>query len=550
MSLRPPLTEQIPDETVRIARAAFPKGTLCIRLRDELGPIFQDAMFASLYSQTGQPALSPWRLALVSVLQFVEGLSDRQAADAVRSRIDWKYALALELGDPGFDFSALCEFRARLVADKGEDLLFEAVLRRLIESGLLKPHGRYRTDSTHVLAAIRNLNRLEAAGETLRAALNELATMAPEWLRRIVDEGWAERYGRRVEDYRLPKSEAARRTLAEQIGADGSRILAAVYEPDAPGWLRDLPMVQRLRLYWVQQFHMKDDKVTWRSAADLPPAGVRPHTPYDPDARYGGKRMTSWHGYKVHLTETCDDDAPRLVVHVATTSATVPDLAMTIPIHEALEDRGILPHRHYLDAGYVDAGIRVHLQRAFQVEPISPVRPNCNWQDKAEGGYSLDAFVIDWENQRARCPQGHFSTSWRPNKSMSGGDFIQIAFSHSTCRQCPSRSACTRSPKASRRLSVRPRLEYEAIQQARQMQEMAGWQADYDRRAGIEGTLSQGIRAFGLRKCRYFGLAKTSLQEILAATAMNMIRAYYWFAGRPLAKTRLSSFAAMYKPAV
>jgi transposase len=132
---------------------------------------------------------------------------------------------------------------------------------------------------------------------------------------------------------------------------------------------------------------------------------------------------------------------------------------------------------------------------------------------------------------------------------MSGGDFIQIAFSHSTCRQCPSRSACTRSPKASRRLSVRPRLEYEAIQQARRMQEMAGWQADYDRRAGIEGTLSQGIRAFGLRKCRYFGLAKTSLQEILAATAMNMIRAYYWFADRPLAKTRLSSFAAMYKPA-
>ncbi len=394
MSLRPQLTEQIPDETVRIARAAFPKGTLCIRLRDELGPIFQDAMFASLYSQTGQPALSLWRLALVSVLQFVEGLSDRQAADAVRSRIDWKYALALELGDPGFDFSALCEFRTRLVADKGEALLFEAVLRRLIESGLLKPHGRYRTDSTHVLAAIRNLNRLEAAGETLRAALNELATMAPEWLRRIVDEGWAERYGRRVEDYRLPKSEAARRTLAEQIGADGSRILAAVYEPDAPGWLRDLPLVQRLRLYWVQQFHMKDDKVTWRSAADLPPAGVRPHTPYDPDARYGGKRLTSWHGYKVHLTETCDDDAPRLVVHVATTSATVPDLAMTIPIHEALEDRGILPHRHYLDAGYVDAGIRVHLQRAFQVEPISPVRPNCNWQDKAEGGYRTPLLSI------------------------------------------------------------------------------------------------------------------------------------------------------------
>src|SRR5687767_1369882 len=161
MSLRPQLTEQIPDEIVRIARAAFPKGTLCIRLRDELGPIFQDAMFASLYSNTGQPALSPWRLALVLVFQFVEGLSDRQAAEAVRSRIDWKYALALELTDPGFDFSVLCEFRTRLIDGGDEYLLFEAVLERLIERGLLKPHGRYRTDSTHVLAAVRTLNRLE-----------------------------------------------------------------------------------------------------------------------------------------------------------------------------------------------------------------------------------------------------------------------------------------------------------------------------------------------------------------------------------------------------
>jgi transposase len=292
MSLRLQKIEQVPAETARVARAAFPKGTLCMRLRDELGSIFHDAMFAPLYSNTGQPALSPWRLALVLVLQFVEGLSDRQAAEAVRSRIDWKYALALELTDPGFDFSVLCEFRTRLIDGGDEYLLFEAVLERLIERGLLKPHGRYRTDSTHVLAAVRTLNRLEGAGETLRAALNELASLAPDWLRGIVNAQWTERYGRRVEDYRLPKSQAARRALAEQIGADGHRILAAVYEPDAPGWLRELPMVRRLRLYWIQQFYMADGQVTWRSAADLPPAGQRPYTPYDVDARYGNKGST------------------------------------------------------------------------------------------------------------------------------------------------------------------------------------------------------------------------------------------------------------------
>jgi transposase len=187
--------------------------------------------------------LSPWRLAFVLVLQFVEGLSDRQAAEAVRSRIDWKHALALELTDPGFDFSVLCEFRSRLIDGGDEYPLFEAVLERLIERGLLKPHGRYRTDSTHVLAAVRTLNRLEGAGETLRAALNELAGLAPDWLRGIVSAQWTDRYGRRVEDYRLPKSQAARRALAEQIGADGHRILADVYEPDAPGWLRQLALV-------------------------------------------------------------------------------------------------------------------------------------------------------------------------------------------------------------------------------------------------------------------------------------------------------------------
>jgi transposase len=309
-------------------------------------------------------------------------------------------------------------------------------------------------------------------------------------------------------------------------------------------------MVQRLRLYWIHQFYMADDgQVTWRSAADLPPAALRPHTPYDADARYGNKRSTSWQGYKVHLTETCDAGAARFIVHVATTPATVPDLAMAVPLHEALEDRGVLPSRHLLDAGYVDAGIRVRLKRDFQVEPVSPVRPNSNWQSRTQQGYSLEAFAIDWENRRARCPEGHLSTTWRPNKDMWGGDVIQIAFGHATCRRCPSRSACTQSPTQSRRITVRPQAEHEAIQQAHRAQETDAWKVDYARRAGIEGTLSQGIRAFDLRRCRYLGLAKASLQEILAATAMNMVRAYYWLTDRPVAKTRQSPFAAMYKPA-
>ena len=175
MSLHPQGGYQIPEETQRVARAAFPKGTLCLRLAETLGPIYQDTQFASLFPTRGQPAEAPARLALVTVLQFVEGLSDRRAADAVRGRIDWKYALGLALTDAGFDHTVLSEFRTRLVQGNAEQGLLDTLLERVREAGLLKTRGRQRTDSTHVLAAVRMLNRLERVGETLRAALNALA---------------------------------------------------------------------------------------------------------------------------------------------------------------------------------------------------------------------------------------------------------------------------------------------------------------------------------------------------------------------------------------
>nr|WP_234711212.1 transposase [Nostoc punctiforme] len=163
-----------------------------------------------MYPTHGQPTVRPWRLALICVLQFIEDLPDRQAAEAVRSRIDWKYVLGLELTDSGFDFSVLCEFRARLMVGGAEQQLLDTLLRQFRERGWLKERGKQRTDSTHVLAAIRNLNRLEGVGETLRAALNSLATVAPDWLRSWVPSEWYERYGRAVEEYRLPKGIAAR----------------------------------------------------------------------------------------------------------------------------------------------------------------------------------------------------------------------------------------------------------------------------------------------------------------------------------------------------
>ena len=185
--------EPVPEETAQVVHAAFPHGNLYVTLRDTLGTIFSDADFAALFPPCGQPALSPWRLALVTIMQFREMLADRQAADAVRARIDWKYLLGLTLTDPGFHFSALSAFRDRLLAGEAEELLLDKLLHHCQACGLLTARGQQRTDATHVWAAIRVLNRLELLGETLRATLNDLATVAPDWLREIAPPPWDER---------------------------------------------------------------------------------------------------------------------------------------------------------------------------------------------------------------------------------------------------------------------------------------------------------------------------------------------------------------------
>ncbi|MGC0407655.1 transposase [Streptomyces sp. SAI-163] len=258
MSMRPIEVGEIPAETVRVARAAFPKGSLAIRLRDDLGALFKDEQCAALFPARGKPAWSPGRLALVSVFQFAEGLPDGQAALAVRARIDWKYALGLELTDPGFDYSVLSEFPTRLIeADAGQQI-FDRVLEAARLAGMLKAPGRARTDSSHVLGAIRSMNRLEFVIETLRAALNALAaappTGCPHTPIRHGSTGMPPGRG-----YWLPSGKTKRTGLAEQAGRDGMRLLTDVHAPDAPSWLRDLPTIQILRRAWVQQYLLDED---------------------------------------------------------------------------------------------------------------------------------------------------------------------------------------------------------------------------------------------------------------------------------------------------
>jgi transposase len=359
MSLHPEALGPVPKETARAAHAAFPNGSPYLRLHDLIGSIYEDEVFKKLFPTRGQHAEAPWRLAMVTVLQFAEGLSDRQAADAVRGRIDWKYLLGLELGDPGFDHTVLSEFRTRLVDGNAERVLLDAVLRHAKVLGLFRPRGRQRTDSTHVLAAVRVLNRLERVGETMRATLNSLAVVAPDWLRNVVPATWYERYGSRVENYDLPKSEAARRQLAAVIGTDSQLLLEAIDAAVEQQWLQQVPAVQVLRQVWTEQYITDAGTLRWREVKEIPTPAEMISSPYDAEARYSSKRSVEWVGYKVHLTETCDGDTPHLITNVETTAAAIPDDSMLAVVHASLAAAGRLPCEHLVDKGYTDSHVLV-----------------------------------------------------------------------------------------------------------------------------------------------------------------------------------------------
>lgn len=543
MSLHPQPIGRIPAETMRVAHAAFPRGTVVTRLRDEFADLYRDEDFAALYPRRGQPGLAPWRLALVTVLQFLEHLSDRQAADAVRSRIDWKYALGLKLADSGFHFSVLTEFRTRLLAGQAEYLLLDKMLGHFKARGLIRPRGRQRTDSTHVLGAVRDLHLLELVTETLRATLNELATVAPEWLGGVAEPDWFDRYARRAEDWRLPGgSKDKRAAYAQQVGTDGFILLDALEAKGTPGAAREASKVTALRQVWQTHFERREDgPPSWRDGAELPPVGERIQSPYDPEMHYSAKRAMEWSGYKVHVTETCDAKALHVITHVETRPAMEFDISALEGIHKHLAAREMLPREHFVDSAYVSAGLLVSSQREHGVSLQGPVRE----LSRAGQGYDVPNFKIDWKHRQVICPEGKVSVGWTSGLDNAGRPRIHVRFGRGDCGNCPAQSLCTQSKEKRRSIYFHPRPEYKALNKARQRMHEPAWKKKYRMRAGVEGTLSQGVRAFGMRRSRYVGLAKTALQQVLAAVGINVSRAVAWLNGQPHAKTRISRFARL-----
>jgi transposase len=539
----------VPLETARVAHAAFPDGNVYLRLRDELGTLFDDELFTAAYASEGQPALHPGQLALVSVMQFMENLSDRQAAQAVRARIDWKYALGLELTDEGFHYSVLSEFRTRLVQGSVEPVLLDTLLKRCQERGWLKARGRQRTDSTHVLGAVKALNQLELVGETLRHALNVLATVAPEWLKLQVKPDWFERYAERIEDYRLPKDKTEREALSGAIGEDGYTLLARLDQSAALpewAWLKTLPAVRILEQIWAQQYRQVDGQAQRLTPKEMRPVSEWYRSPYDEDMRYGRKRDFDWIGYKIHLTECCDDDLPHLITQVETAPATQQDHHALKAIQAELADKELLPKQHLVDAGYISAKRIIESRDAHDIDLMGPVHVDPSWQAHTPGAFDVSQFHIDWDHQVVTCPQGAHSIAWHHSKDAKGESVVSIRFAQPTCQAGPLRVHCTTAQTTGRSMTVRfPQERHEMLQAARARQQTREFHDVYQARCGIEGTFSQTTRNTGMRRARYIGLRKTHLQHLFTALAANILRLVRWLEGLPFAKTRTSRFAAL-----
>lgn len=555
------------------------KPPLAVTIRDRLGEWLGDEDFAGAFGIRGRPGWPPSRLALVTVLQMAEDLGDRAAADAVRERMSWKYALGLSLEDPGFDHTVLSEFRGRVTGHGLEELVLDKLLERLAAEGLVKAGGKQRTDSTHVVAAVAALNRLELAGESVRAALEALAVAHPQWLsQRVCVPDFTRRYGMPMTSWRPPASASRRDELAIAYARDGYALLQACYAERAPAWLRQIPAVQTLRVVLLQNYArtITEDgtEVIRRREKEpegdgLPPGHLRIASPYDTDARWGAKRDTFWLGYKLHISETCDDaprctcrDAaapggqaghstgcphmvhPNLITHVATTDATVTDNQMTAPVHDALAARHLPPRRHYLDSGYLSAEAVVHAARSHGIALIGPLLANNSAQARS-GGYTQQAFTIDFDRKQATCPQGTVSSNWKPMRTRDGKDAISVRFDTATCRACPARHKCTTATWTGRQLFLRPREIHQAAAAARAAEGSLPFQTDYARRAGAEGTIHQAIAITGSRRARYRGLAKTHLEHIYSATALNLLRLDAYWNGQPLDRRRTSHLARL-----
>ena len=553
----------MPEDTAQLGRKIMKSDDPYLIIGDQLSEIISDRDYIDLYPLEGRAGISPALLAMVSCLQAIECVSDRAAARMVVIRVDWKYALGLPLDYQGFDYSVLSEYRDRLVKHDATLRVFDKLLNKLRELGLVK--GRLqRTDSLAILGAVNVLNRLEMVIETVRVTLEAIARTNGKWLKENVPDSFMKPYIERAENARLVKEHGEKgteetRRLATCTGRDGAWLLARMDQTDTPRTVKELAEVATLRQVWAQQFDVTAPSepsqagegaasIVWREKVATPGKDTI-STPHDPDVRYSEKRGEGWVGYKAQITETVEEDpsnpqAPQLITDVRATPATTADYQQTDLIQQTLRGRDLLPATHIVDNGYV-IGETLASSNANGVELIGPIKPDSSKQARAKTGTALDDFEIDYTLKQVRCPQGHLSKEWN-TLTRHDKTFIRVSFDLQKCVACPLYATCVnRNPKRARGRTLQISPYHALIKQRRQEQITADFKHTYRRRAGIEATLSAMVRTQGLRFARMKGLAKVNLNCIFMAIGCNLKRVTQWLPGvRPKLRTRQGRLAA------
>lgn len=521
MSLQVQEPWEIPEETKKIGEKLLKKGSLYQLVGDEIFEQYRESDFADLYSKEGKPGISPVILAFVSIFQFVEDYPDREAAEAMRMRIDWKYAMHLPLDYAGFDYSVLCEFRERLLKGKAETRIFDLLVKILKDKGLIKNRGKQRTDSTHVLSKVRTLSRVEMVVETLRLAVSAVMKNEREWGEKTTPPSFEERYGERIVIQHHTKSEW--QEIKKQIGADGAWFIQQLETEGAPAELQDLPEVQVLKTVWAQQFHTEEGQIVFTDAMNHYNGFERIQTPHDPEARYSKKRKIEWIGDKVQVTETVDQGYPNLITDIAGTKSNLTDNQELLSIHKRLEERDCLPAQHYTDSGYMSGpNLQQSLER--EIDLIGFLPPVITKQHKIPDGITWEQFSIDVKQRRVTCPAGH--TVGRATQS---GQLLRFYFPKSVCQNCLLHDRCC-TGKGGRMIGVN--LHFDLLQVVRARQKEERYKKDYHQhRSGVEGTLSAMVRGNGLRVSRYIGQRQRHLQSVLSGCAVNLSRTARWQAG-------------------
>jgi transposase len=378
--------------------------------------------------------------------------------------------------------------------------------------------------------------------ESVRVTLNAIEAVDAEWLKHTVPASWGERYARPAHGERLvkergEKGQAAARALAQQVGQDGVGLLGRIDAADTPTLIRELPQVETLRTVWAQQFKIEEGvAVIFKDKLDDVSGQEQIQTPHDPSVRYGEKRGHDWEGYKVHITETVNEEQPRIITDVQTTAACAADSDQVEPIQTALLERDLAPNQQLGDVGYISGATMRDSQETRGIEVVGPARPDTSAQARS-GGVALDQFEIDAEQNVARCPGGHASVWWTAGQDQSGETVYHIEFDAETCAGCPLRERCIRSTRnKGRKLQVKASHRY--VAQRRKEQNTPEFKAVYKKRAGVEASLGEMVRAHGLRAARYVGQAKVHLQHLFIATATNLKRSARWLSGARPAKNR------------